>query len=399
MRITLYTLFILFVALFSLPHFTSSASPIEDLNNEIKKGKDRLEEIQKKIGEYQSNIASKQSEANTLKRQLTVLDDRIAQAKLDLEANELNVANVTLLIEKLSLEIEEKDAVLENSKVKTEEILRQIYLSDQRSLLEIFILNPTLSDFFEQVGYLEQLQSTLQANINELQTLKTELEIKEKSQANEKIRLLDVKKELDTSRSLLEGSFETKQSILIQTRSSESRYQDLLAQAAAEQKKASGEITQLEIALRQKLAQNASDLNRLNDTNFIWPVNNLGITAYFHDVTYPFRRYFEHPAIDIRGRQGTLIKAAASGYVGRAKDAGRGYSYIMLVHGQGFSTVYGHVSRIDIVEGDYVTKGQIIGATGGTPGTSGAGSLTTGPHLHFEIRYNGIPVDPLDYLP
>jgi len=306
--------------------------------------------------------------------------------------------NVSMQIEGLTLEIEAKDASLEEAKNKTADVIRQIALADQNSFLEILILNPTLSDFFDQVNYLEQLQSNLQVNINQAQALKTELEIKEKSLANEKIKLLDAKNELETAKSLLENSYQTKDVILRQTRSSESRYQDLLQAAVQEQKQASGEIAQLESELRKKLAQR-EELGNLNDTNFIWPVNNLGITAYFHDSGYPFRRYFEHPAVDIRARQGTLIKAAASGYVGRAKDAGLGYSYIMIVHGGNFSTVYGHVSRIDVTEGDYVTKGQIIGASGGTPGTRGAGPLTTGPHLHFEIRYNGLPVDPLEYLP
>lgn len=376
-----------------------ATTPVEDLNNQIQQGKDKLESIQKKIDEYQKVITARQAEASTLKRQLLVLDDKIAQAELDLKANELNLQNVTLQIEGLTLEIEEKDLKLEDAKSKTAEIIRQINLSDQHSVLEILILNPTLSDFFEEVNYLEQLQDTLQTNINKLQSLKTELEIKEKSLANEKIKLLDIKNELDLSKSLLQNSYETKNIILKQTRSSESRYQDLLSQMVAEQRQASGEIAKLESELRKKLSEIPNAIDRLNDTNFIWSINNLGITAYFHDPSYPFRRYFEHPAIDIRARQGTLIKAAATGYVGRAKDAGQGYSYIMLIHAENFSTVYGHVSRIDVQEGDYVTKGQIIGATGGTPGTRGAGPLTTGPHLHFEIRYNGLPVNPLDYLP
>ncbi|HLG25309.1 MAG TPA: M23 family metallopeptidase, partial [Candidatus Gracilibacteria bacterium] len=74
-------------------------------------------------------------------------------------------------------------------------------------------------------------------------------------------------------------------------------------------------------------------------------------------------------------------------------------SYIILAHAGGFMTVYGHVSELRVEAGEKVFAGQTIGLTGGTPGTKGAGVMTTGAHLHFEVMKGGKYVDPLDYLP
>ena len=92
--------------------------------------------------------------------------------------------------------------------------------------------------------------------------------------------------------------------------------------------------------------------------------------------------------------------AAGSGYVGQAKRcaASTCYSYILIVHTSTLSTVYGHMSALNVKIGDFVNRGDVIGLSGGTPGTVGAGPFVTGPHLHFEVRKNGIPTDPLGYL-
>ncbi|KKT22615.1 MAG: M23B-like protein peptidase [Parcubacteria group bacterium GW2011_GWE1_43_8] len=372
-----------------------------DLNNQIQTKQQELETLKKRIETYQNAIVDKQNQVSSLRNQLNILDDKIEQAALELEANELKLNTVTLQIQAVTLDIAAREADISQKKSQISELVRQLYQADQKTLLEVLVLNSSLGAFFDQLNYLEELEKALQNDIADLKIVKAELVRQQQNLASYRVQLVKSREEIELAKANLESEQQTKALILQQTRQSENRYQTLLAQTEEERTQANREVAELESEIRNRLQLAGPEaLAQLGDTNFIWPVTpNKGISTYFYDPTYIFRRYFEHPAIDIPKPQGTAIKAAASGYVARAKAAGLGYSYIMLVHKDGFATVYGHVSRIDVEEGTYVTKGQTIGAVGGLPGTSGAGRLTTGPHLHFEIRSNGIPVNPLEYLP
>lgn len=139
--------------------------------------------------------------------------------------------------------------------------------------------------------------------------------------------------------------------------------------------------------------------NENNSNNALaWPVTGR-VNYDFHDRQYPFRDVAEHEGIDIEADQGTAIRSAGAGTISGIYDGGsQDYSYIVVNHGNGISTLYGHVSSIDVSVGDRVAEGEVIGLSGGEPGTQGAGQFSTGPHLHFEVRENSVPVDPEDYL-
>ncbi len=138
----------------------------------------------------------------------------------------------------------------------------------------------------------------------------------------------------------------------------------------------------------------------LGDIVLLWPVRpTLGISATFDDPSYEKRFGFAHHAIDIPTAQNTPIRAPADGTVLKVALNGLGYSYIILQHDGNLQTIYGHVSDVTVQEGVRVTAGQIIGHSGGEPGTLGAGLTTTGPHLHFAVRKDNVLVDPLQYLP
>ncbi len=130
-----------------------------------------------------------------------------------------------------------------------------------------------------------------------------------------------------------------------------------------------------------------------------WPVEPLyGISAIFDDPEY--EKYFglPHKAVDIPALQETEIHAAADGIVEEIVDNGAGYNYLTVRHA-GYVTLYGHVSAFLVKKGEHVRHGDSIALSGGMPGTPGAGNLTTGPHLHFEVITGKGNVNPLKYLP
>ncbi len=125
-----------------------------------------------------------------------------------------------------------------------------------------------------------------------------------------------------------------------------------------------------------------------------WPIESKGITGKFGWREHPLlqRREF-HPGIDLRAAVGTPIYAPASGVVEFSGYSNNGYGYnVILLHNFGFKTVFAHMQRKDVVKaGQFVNKGQLIGYTGNT-------GLSTGPHLHYEVRFINKTLEPLYFL-
>jgi murein DD-endopeptidase MepM/ murein hydrolase activator NlpD len=131
---------------------------------------------------------------------------------------------------------------------------------------------------------------------------------------------------------------------------------------------------------------------------FAWPEANAVITQGFG----PTDLWFEpalggfahfHTGIDIAAPQGTEIHAADDGVVALVGGGTTGYgNYVVIAHAGGLTTLYGHMLQPLVKQGDHVVQGQVIGLEGST-------GNSTGPHVHFEVRVNGQPVDPTPYLP
>lgn len=378
----------------------SYGKEIWELNQSIEQKRQQIDDLKKQAETYKQSLARKQSQLASLNYQVAFIDQTVKKISLEAEALQLEVETTNLKIENSQLKIQATENQIADQKGRLSDVVRTLYYSDkENNLLAILATNDTLSGYVSQMANLQGLEDSVYVGLDKMSTLKIAL-VEDKTHLDQNKKELEgLQQELEDKTDALSDQRQTKNALIVETRGEESKYQTLLRDLKAEQDRANNDIVQLEQVAREKLNRQIQNGQAENSGPMIWPIDSRRITAYFHDPDYPYRAVFEHPAIDIATPQGTPIKAVSSGYVARAKDAGKGYSYIMLVHDDGLSTVYGHVSGISVSEGSFVTQGQIIGLSGGKPGTPGAGLLTSGPHLHFEVRLNGIPVNPRNYLP
>jgi len=372
-----------------------------ELNQKIAESKTKAQELQKKMDAYGQKIRETQKKASTLQNQINILDAGVEKTELGIQNKLLEIQQMNLELELIKEKIIEENGRLEDNKGNLGELLRQIRRYDRQGYLAILVGQNTFSELYDELHRGEILTGNLAGQVQMLKQIKDTLEGNQGLLDAKKQEAEKTKEQLDETKITLEEEKELKERLFGKTKATEGSFQSLLTELRQEEAAIDAEIFTLEKNVRQKL-QIVEDMPGAQG-KLSWPVNPVrGITATFHDPEYPFRYIFEHTGVDIRVSQGTPIAAAASGYVAKAFNGGLGNkpSYIMLIHANGLATVYMHVSSINVLADTYVTRGQIIGASGGKPGTSGAGRWTTGPHLHFEARLNGVPVDPLGgYLP
>jgi len=375
---------------------------IDELNDQIKEKQDRIRELERTIDDYRDKIDDKRTESVSLENQIGILDNYIAQVEADIELTEETIEKLKLEIDAFALDIEEKEQTIDRQKIILGELVRGIHQRGDRNMIEILARYDSFSDFYNDTQSLKTVESNLAQTTRGLVIIKEELDGKKKDSEDRKSSFEEMQDKLENRRKDLEEQIDHKERTLAEAESSEMEWRTHVANLKQIERKINSDIVDIERQVRQRLETNTTIDTDLPDYNgkLSWPTNSRYITAYFHDRNYPYKNIFEHNAVDIRAAHGTPIKAAASGYVARAKRCSTSscYAYTMVVHSGGLSTVYGHMSSINVSEDQYVSRGEVIGYTGATPGTVGAGPFTTGPHLHFEVRKNGIPVNPLDHL-
>lgn len=375
---------LLLVGVSTYPAIQVSAQTLQEKSKE-------LVEINKKITEQQRVLDATRKRKASLQNQLELLDQQIELSNLKLQSISAQVDKTRLDMSRLNGDLVEAEVQIYENKKVLREAIKQVYMQQRVGILEVMVGSSNLSEFMSQVEYITTVQGRISNSITVLQKLNDSLTIKKGELEKSAVELeqLHASQQLETGNLTVQE--QSKIGLLNDATLTEAEYQKRLADSIREQQAVQAEIS--------RLAASAPK-NAINRTGYslLWPIPARKVSAGFRDPDYVRVFKVPHNAIDIPTPQGTPVRAPAEAIVQKAHDAGKGYSYIVLNHGGGQVTVYGHISSILVRQGQQIPQGTVIGLSGGAPGSDGAGWMTTGSHLHFEVWINGSAVNPLDYL-
>lgn len=371
------------------------SSDVQQLQAEIQNKKAEIETIGRKLEEYRSRIAEYSSKANSLTTDLALLENEQAMAELDMSATQTEIDTQQLEIQLLQQQIDDTNAQLATQKALLKDVLFAVHKQDQRGgPLEVVIGANDFGDVFRAASQLADMNMDLQKALSSTQLTREDLQDQEAERTTKLDELTSLQDDLLAKANDLERAQNAKAVLLAQTQSSENQYQALIGELRQEQASISARIDSLQDEVTQRLVDEGNTDTDM--TSVLWPLRGT-ITTTFHDPTYPFRYLFEHSGLDIAVPVGTPIRASAPGVVAWSRLGQQYGNYVMIIHENGLATLYAHMSRLDVAQDQVVSRGQIIGLSGGAAGAYGSG-FSTGPHLHFEVREDGIPVDPYRYL-
>ena len=364
----------------------------EDLTNQ-------LSNIQQQL----TNEANKKSEAEktigTVYEQLHAIQIELDTATAELKQVQADRIRLDQDITKTEAELKAAQERLQSREKVFYKRVRDIYINGRLSYLDVVVGSKDFSDFANRM---EMLKRILQADMELINTIKTEREEIASKKAKleaDRAKVLELEKVAQEKQTIINQKKAERQAVLERAMNdrdtAERAYNELMAssasitamlqQRAAERAAAAAAASQggsgggATTTWVQGTGQLAAPVNAPITSDFGWRIHPIYGTSRLHAGT------------DFGVDEGTPVHAADGGVV---VEAGwiSGYGYTVIIdHGNGMSTLYAHNSDVAVSPGQTVSKGQVVSYSGNTGGS-------TGPHLHFEVRINGEPTDPMGYL-
>lgn len=406
----------------AIPTTVSAEDSISDLEQQLQQLEQENQKYQKILDDTKSDIAEKEEYKSALVSKVQVLDEKIAVTREKISSLNDDIKEKQDAYDKGLSEVEDQFDALANR-------LRILYMSGNATDLEIIFGAKDFSDLIDKMELVKSLANSDKELISEIQTKLDELSTKKESLEADKKDLETQQASLKSDQDEFNKLISDNDEILKNLYASNSEAQNSLESAALQSDEIEAKISEY-YAAQKAAAEHAAQVSQSSSSSssgssssgssssgssssgsssvivpsgsgFAWPTPGF---TYLSSEWYEDREVYNHGGIDIAGAgiMGTPVVAAADGTVVATNSScthnwGKSYScgcgggygnYVMISHAGGKMTVYGHLTSLTVSTGQTVSRGQVIGYVGST-------GNSTGPHLHYECRLNGVRYNPM----
>lgn len=382
-------LIIITILLQSFIPVLSYAETADELQSNLNSLSTKIKALDKEIKEFNNKISQTQGEAKTLKQALAKLElDRAVLVK-EIDRTKLRIEEAQKNIVVTQGQITVTEGTLSKNKKALAEALRSLINQEQSPPVFISALadGAHISDVLDMVKRGGDISHAINDKVKDLVSTKIELSQEKQTYESHKKVLEDLRTNLSDQKSLVELTTKNKNDLLVQTKNKETEYQKLLADRKKKKNDLEAEI--LDVESRLKVIVDASKLPSTGKGVLKYPVDDVIITQYFGNTPFASKNAQVyngggHSGIDFGVKTGTPIYSAGAGVVlgtGNTDASCSGVSYgkwVLIKHSNGLTTLYAHLSLIQVNKGDILTSRQKIGLSGNT-------GYSTGPHLHFAV--------------
>jgi len=349
---------------------------------------EELEKIEKKIAQNKSKIKQKNREKKIAEQELGELSQELRYTKYTLQKTQKNLTITQKKVSKTESELQDTKSRFQERNSQFKKRVVDIFKNKNLGFLEFVFAPVDLVSMVESSYYFDRL---IKNDTDMIQGMKQDynyLERETQKLKTQKEKLAEINQEISQKERLLGAK-----------RVQQQRYVQNLKSEISEMERKNRELEESSREITSEIMSLVKGKGYLGTGRFIRPTHGW-VSSLFGYRRHPiFKRRIFHNGVDFAGPTGQPIKAADGGVVIVAGQPPRyrGYGNITIIdhgtnkEGKRVSTIYAHQSRIGVNVGDTVKQGEVIGYIGST-------GYATGPHLHFEVRVNGVPDNPLRYM-
>ncbi|MFY9188851.1 MAG: peptidoglycan DD-metalloendopeptidase family protein [bacterium] len=353
------------------------ANPLDEKQRELRQVEEKKAATSQQLQQAKKQERNLTAELNTLERQLEEAEHELAVLNQKMQTTEHNLCQTEAELKKTEAELAEQIDILG-------ERLRAMQENGSVSYIEVLLSSGDFSDLLNRFDLLKEIVAQDVVLMESIKKKQAEIEVQKQALEKKRAELLSLQGSVRTKKQTIESRSRARGELLAQITNEKKAYE----QALNELERTSRE---LELAIRRLQSPDDPATVVRGKGAMAWPTAG-SITSYFGYRTHPvFGTRRLHSGLDIAASYGQTVVAAADGTVIMSGSYGGYGKAVIIDHGGGTSTLYGHNSALLVKVGQKVQRGQAIAKAGST-------GVSTGPHLHFEVRVNGTPEDPLGWL-